>query len=215
MYTNSNRNHNKIFCLAWGFLLLAALLSACGMGTVGSNPSQSAKDGKVTFISTGGEFQLTAGEEWQAMTGELHPEAELEIGSLAKDKYLIVIPESKADLAMPLADYTNIVVDLTAAKLTNRLITDPAPTTINGRAAYVAKISGMVDGLNVYYWVYTVDCPDHLVQIIAWTLKSRKESYDADIANLVQSFRLTPPSPTRTDEKPTEENTEKTAPQEK
>lgn len=209
----TNRNSYKISFLALGFLFMATLFTACGMGTVGSNPGQKTKDGQGIFISTGGEFQLTAGEEWQAMTGELHPEAELEIGSLAKDKYLIVIPESKADLAMPLADYTNIVVDLTAAKLTNRLITDPAPTTINGRAAYVSKISGMVDGLNVYYWVYTIDCPDHLVQIIAWTLKSRKESYDADIAAVVQSFRLAPPSPSQADALPTEENTNKTAPQ--
>ena len=209
----TNRNSYKISFLALGVLFMATLFTACGMGTVGSNPGQKTKDGQGIFISTGGEFQLTAGEEWQAMTGELHPEAELEIGSLAKDKYLIVIPESKADLAMPLADYTNIVVDLTAAKLTNRLITDPAPTTINGRAAYVSKISGMVDGLNVYYWVYTVDCPDHLVQIIAWTLKSRKESYDADIAAIVQSFCLTPPSPAQTEVAPTEENAKKTAPQ--
>ena len=186
----SNKKKNILF-LCCGFLALSVLCSACGMDT-GDGNGAAGKDGETVFFSTGGEFCLTAGADWASMAGELHPEAELEIGSLAKDKYLIVIPESKADLSMALSDYTKIAADVTMAKLENPLMTGPVATTVNGREAYLAKISGTVDGLNVYYWLYTVDCPDHLVQMVAWTLKSRKESYEADITSIVQSFRLAP-----------------------
>lgn len=186
---NKKAGHYLIF--AAYLLVLLWAVTGCGMDTSEGGGS-AGKDGTITFTSTGGEFQLTAGKEWQAMTGELHPEAELEIGSLSKDKYLILIPESKIDLAMSLSDYTKIVQDVTAAGLADCLITEPTAITVNGQDAYVTKISGTIDGLNVYYWVYTIDCPDHLVQIIAWTLKSRKESYAADIESVVQSFRLTP-----------------------
>ena len=81
---------------------------------------------------------------------------------------------------------------MTMAKLEHPLMTGPVATTVNDRAAYQAKISGTVDGLNVYYWLYTIDCPDHFVQVVAWTLKSRKESYEDDIASIVQSFQLAP-----------------------
>lgn len=174
-----------------GFLILSLAVTGCGMDTTegGGNANQ---DGNITFISTGGEFQLTAGPDWQMLTGELHPEAELEIGSLVQDKYLIVIPELKADLSMPLSDYTKIAADVTMRELKNPLMTGPVATTINGREAYLAKISGTIDGLNVYYWLYTIDCPDHLVQIVAWTLKSRKDSYEDDIMSVVQSFQLAP-----------------------
>lgn len=181
----------KFWLVAMGFLFLSFAFSSCGMDT-GEGGGSVDENGNITFTSTGGEFQLAAGPDWQMMTGELHPEAELEIGSLAKDKYLIIIPESKADLSMPLSDYTKIAADVTMAKLENPLMTGPVATTVNGREAYLAKISGTVDGLNVYYWLYTVDCPDHLVQMVAWTLKSRKESYEADITSIVQSFRLAP-----------------------
>lgn len=93
---------------------------------------------------------------------------------------------------MPLSDYTKIAADVTMRELKNPLMTGPVATTINGREAYLAKISGTIDGLNVYYWLYTIDCPDHLVQIVAWTLKSRKDSYEDDIMSVVQSFQLAP-----------------------
>ena len=190
----SNKKKNILF-LCCGFLALSVLCSACGMDT-GDGNGAAGKDGETVFFSTGGEFQVTAGPDWQMMAGELHPEAELEIGSLSKDKYLIIIPELKADLSMPLSDYTKIAADMTMAKLEHPLMTGPVSVTINGREAYQSKISGTVDGLNVYYWLYTIDCPDHLVQVVAWTLKSRKESYEEEIASIVQSFQLAPKTTT-------------------
>ncbi len=184
-------SHRKSWLFAMGVLFLLFALSGCGMDTTEGGGS-AGKDGKTTFTSTGGEFFLIAGPDWEMMSGELHPEAELEIGSLAKDKYLIVIPELKVDLSMSLSDYTKIAADVTMAKLESPLMTGPVAVTVNDRAAYQAKISGTVDGLNVYYWLYTIDCPDHFVQVVAWTLKSRKESYEEDIDDIVQSFQLTP-----------------------
>ncbi|MCI8335922.1 MAG: hypothetical protein HFI72_01965 [Peptococcaceae bacterium] len=189
VFTSNKKKSILVLCCV--FLALSVLCSACGMDTGDGNGAAN-KDGKTTFTSTGGEFQLTVGPDWQMMTGQLHPEAELEIGSLSKDKYLIIIPELKADLSMELSDYTKIVADVTMAKLQNPLMTEPVAITVGDRAAYLAKVSGTVDGLNVYYWLYTIDCPDHFVQVVAWTLKSRKESYEDDIAAIVQSFQLAP-----------------------
>ena len=187
IFTWKKKKNFLLLCCC--LLLLGVFCSACGVDTADGG-GKAGRNGEVIFTSTGGEFQLTAGPDWQMMTGELHPEAELEIGSLSKDKYLIMIPESKGDLSISLSDYTKIAADVTMAKLENPLMAGPVAVTVGDRAAYLAKISGTVDGLHVYYWLYTVDCPDHLVQIVAWTLKSRKDSYEDDIAAVVQSFRL-------------------------
>lgn len=192
--TAKKETKKKLLGVVLCCLITAVLFTACAVNIWGDDSGKD-ESGAAAFTSAGGEFQLTAGKEWQAMTGELHPEAELEIGSLAKDKYLILIPESKIDLEMPLSDYTDIVCDITTEKLTDCLITEPTAITVNGWNAYLTKISGAIDGVNIYYWIYTVDCPDHLVQIVAWTLKSKKEAYEADIDAIVHSLVLTPTVP--------------------
>lgn len=180
--------------------LLIALMLAMLVFTGCSMEDDSKATGTIhprdtVFTSTGGEFQITATPEWQDLTGELHPEAELEIGSLAKDKYLILIPELKIDLNMSFEAYTKIVLQVTAANLENKSTNDPVSLTIGGFPAYLSKVSGNIDGVSVFYWVYTIDCPDHYVQIIAWTLKSRKESYEANIAEVASTFGLAPQLP--------------------
>lgn len=172
-------------------LVVCCIMAACaGCGQQNQDQDKQNEPALTTFTSIDGIFQVAATEEWQSMTGELHEEATLEIGSESKNKYLIVIPESKIDLTMTLEEYTDLVKKITSANLKNVQIEESIPLTVNGLNAYSTEITGTVDNVNVAYWVYTIDCPEHFVQLIAWTLKSKQTSYQENIQAVLDSFQV-------------------------
>lgn len=180
----------KFFSVFLVVCCIMAVCAGCGQQDQGNKTNRENKEPELTtFTSTDGLFQISATEEWQEMTGELHEEATLELGSESKNKYLVIIPESKIDLDMTIAEYTDIVRNITSANLENVEMQDPVAVTINGMDAYCTELLGKVDSLNVAYWIYTVDCPEHLVQVIAWTLKSKQEPYRENIEQIVHTFQ--------------------------
>ena len=149
---------------------------------------------RVIFNGKNNLFQFTADQNWQDMRGQLHAEAEIEIGNEQLEKYCLVLAEKKEDFTLTLADYTAAVTAQMKNAIQNAAVTEPKKILVNNSNSYVTELSGTVDKINVHYWLYTIENETYYVQAIGWTLKSRVQENRVDINRVLQSWQFHAPS---------------------
>ena len=126
-----------------------------------------------TLKSPDGKFQITVPAGWKTnvLSSE---EAEIKAGNPLEEMYVIVLTELKADFTdeTTLDDYTGIVKDAMAEKLSSPESTQPVPMTVNGNTARQYEIQGSSSNVKLAYIVTTVETAEHFHQIVIWTLQS-------------------------------------------
>lgn len=169
---------------------LAAALVGAAFGIGHLVQKASAPPEEAVFRSADGRFQIAADDSWSALKG-LNDEADISIGNIFKEKYLIVLAEPKADFEedITLEDYYWLVESYFVDSDEFRTIEGPDAVTIQGMPAYQSVIGGVVDDMSIRYVMTTVETRTHYYQLIAWTLTSKFGELEEELRRVAGSFR--------------------------
>lgn len=181
-------------------MLLSMCLVGCsnngnGEDTTTTSGEESKAEGNnnadtQTLASADGKFEVTADSSWKAMTGELNDEAEIEIADVTSERYIIALMEKKADLALTLDEYTDLIVSQMSTNITDANASEKEAVTINGNNGYLTKVEGTVDIVKITYWVYTIENDEYLGQVIGWTLNSKADENEQSIKDVINTFKI-------------------------
>lgn len=139
--------------------------------------------------SDDGKTKITVPGTWTKLA-ELNKQASLQVGNKSREVYLIVIPDTKADLDnFTLERHHRQTRDRMLQKMKNASATQPVSVTIDGHPALQDELTGTENGTNVVFLHTTVDDGDHFQQILAWTLKSRWQKQNALLREVAASLR--------------------------
>lgn len=160
-------------------LLLAALL-ACKRSGSGSD---------VEVEATDHHSRMRIPGSWSTQS-DLNAKADLQVGNLLQQQYLIVLTEAKEDFASMDAErllehhVSKLETDLSATKRV------PLPATrIGAYPARQMELHGTSDNLNIVYLVTAVEGPKYFHGIIGWTTKSRWPESRAVLERTVLTFQ--------------------------
>lgn len=173
-------------------VVLAAMLCFV-MASCLKIPSKTTSGPAETYVSTNKKYSVQA-SGWSDLSGRLNKVSILEAGSLVKEQYLALIPDSKTDLAMNFDESTTRVVENLVKNLEQGKQEHTEPLTINGMPATCTSITGAVNKINAQYWLYTVECSDDYMQILTWTLSSKADTNKPVLRKVALSFQDLAPS---------------------
>ena len=146
------------------------------------------------LASDDGKIKVTVPGTWTKLP-ELNKQASLQIGNKSREVYLIVIPDTKADLDnFTLEKHHQQTRDRMLQKMKNASATQPVSLTIDGHAALQDELTGTENGTNVVFLHTTVDDGDHFQQILAWTLKSRWQKQNQLLREVTEHFHTEKPN---------------------
>ncbi len=161
-------------------------LVAAGLFTVGVH----AADGMQVVIASDEATQITVPSNWTVM--ELNDVAEIQVGSADESAYLIVINELKEDLfGWNIEKHSRVTLGGLLGTLAFPTITGPKSLKIGGSPAVQYEVTGALEGQKIVYIHTTVDGPQRLSQILAWTIPSSAEKIRPQLLSAVESFRET------------------------
>lgn len=169
--------------------LIALVMLFCAV--VGCKQLQSLAKPSV-LKSADGKFQITVPGGWRTSV-LASDEADIKAGNPIEEMYVIVITELKLDFTeeTTLDDYTKIIEDSMAEKLTSPEPSSPVPLTINGNAARQYVMKGATSNVKLAYVVTTVETAEHFHQIVTWTLSSRIDKNQTTLKKVASTFRTT------------------------
>jgi len=137
-------------------------------------------------------------------TGTLNDDASLQYNNLYEEKYIIVIDEDKqefVDAFISLDEYDeSISVVDNYANVQLAFIDESVEFTdgfeleslkINGMDARLKPINGLISGLDeeISYWLCYVEGKETMYTVMAWTLKSKKSSFEKEALKMIKSLK--------------------------
>lgn len=143
-----------------------------------------------TFTSEDGSLQLVASDDWKT-NNTLNEQAMLQIANLAKDKYLIIIDESKIDFAdnTTISDYASLVIEGLEGTAENVSVSEPTEVTINNNPALQYEFHGEVDKVKISFNVTVIKTPDSFYQVLAWSLQSSFDEHKEEFKSIISTFK--------------------------
>ncbi|MBI4161553.1 MAG: hypothetical protein HY509_03805 [Acidobacteria bacterium] len=162
------------------FLLLGL---TAGCGAVGNTSPR-------TLTSTDGLTRVLVPPGW-AVRQDLNDEADLQVGDVRNNAFLIVLSESKGDFeAMDYLAHSRLTREGFLQSLATAQVTaGPFDLDIHGRRAVKYELSATVNGVRIVYFHVTVDGTRAFHQILAWTVPSQLERNQQALDFLVNSFQ--------------------------
>jgi hypothetical protein len=136
-----------------------------------------------------GKTRITAPGDWTKLPG-LNKVATLQAGNKAQDEFLLVIAESKTDLAdLTLQQHHEKTRNATVGRLESGSSSEVSELTIDGHPALQDELRGVSNHTNVVFLHTTVEGKEHFYQILAWTLKSKWAEKKEKLQKISSSFR--------------------------
>ncbi len=161
------------------FLLSLILLCSC----------TASKDQKINFLS--GRIEILKPGSWETLNN-LNDEADVKIGNMLKEAYLIVLSENKADLedGMTMKEYSYLNRSAMKERVNNyKEVSGPINVEINDMNSVQYEITGVVDYIKVKYLHTTIEGKEHIHHILAWSLPSKYQSNLKDFKRVLLSFK--------------------------
>ncbi|HUP49153.1 MAG TPA: hypothetical protein VNA04_10230 [Thermoanaerobaculia bacterium] len=141
-----------------------------------------------TIVAIDERTQIEVPDGWSVL--ELNDAAEIQVGSVEDEAYLIVLNEVKDDLyGWNLEKHSRVTLGRLLTNVVFPTVTGPKSLTIAGKPAVQYEIRGGSENRNVIYIHTTVDGENYLSQILAWTLPSRSDMVRPQLLNAINSFR--------------------------
>jgi len=175
---------NKLFPTRLCFgLLLISLLVSCDQ--VEQLIKQEAKP--VSFLNR--TFSVLKPGSWSTMD-DLNEGANLQMGNLFKEAYVVILTESKQDLDnMGMQDHSDLTRSFLREVLKNYQESQPVKLDIGSHSALRYRLSGSVDSIKIVYWHVTIETGDHFHQMLLWSLPSKFSGNEADFNSVIRSFK--------------------------
>lgn len=147
------------------------------------------KNTKVqTLQSEDGNYSVMMPKHWKEMD-ELNDEADLEMGRISQEKYMIALIESKMDLDYNFEEWLEFTKEVMLESVTNDKLSKPVEVSVNGYPAIQYVLSGTVDKVNVTYLLTYVDGENNYGQILCWSLKSKYQDAEDEFKEITQSVK--------------------------
>ncbi len=173
-------------------VLLVGMLSGCNIIALGQAMVQGQKaEEKTVLVSSDGKYQMTVPGDWTDEGTALNDEAILGAGNRLKEKYVVVIAESKADFYedVTIRDYMDVLLEQMEYSVEDMTFTPAETVSVSGRSGYLTQIEGAVDGIKITYWLTCVEMEEDFVQITGWTMQSKAGEYEEEFREVETSFQ--------------------------
>ncbi|MEM7565144.1 MAG: hypothetical protein AAF353_19195 [Pseudomonadota bacterium] len=176
---------NRLFATRFCFgLLLISLLTSC------DQIEQLIKQEAEPVVFLNGAFSVVKPASWLTMD-DLNDEADLQMGNIFKEAYVIVLTESKQDFEnIGLHEHSDLTRSGVKEVLKNYQESPPENFDIGGYPALRYQLSGSIDSLKIVYWHVTIETNDHFHQMLLWSLPSKFDGNKADFSAVIQSFKV-------------------------
>lgn len=165
-----------IACVASGVLTLSAFGVAAKFGVqeVQKFIVEGARIEKP-MIGKSGRFRMTVPNNWSPMP-KLNAIADIAAGNLLLEQYLMVIAEPKDEVGMGLEEFAKTVTEQMRTKLEKPQQGEFAKLALGTFPALRCRIAGKAEGIDIVYLHTSVETPDHLCQVLCWTLAPREQT---------------------------------------
>ena len=131
---------------------------------------------------------------------DLNEDASLQYENGTREFYVVVIDEPRKafdDMMLSgelgygpdLDGYSQLLVDDVRETIADKSTAKPTKAKINGLDARLTSLSGTVEDLNVYWRVGYIQGKKDYYQVLCWTLLENKEKYDAQMGEIINSFK--------------------------
>lgn len=172
-----------------GFSIFA-LISVCSL-IAGISTLIHSEDGDDIYVSRDKQFQIVTPSAWMN-DPTLMEEANISIANRFSEKYFIVssFPKSDFEDGFTLEDFQFITEDSIGLEFAE-VINQPYEITVNGYPAYQYAFEDDSDDMKISYIAATVETSDHFHQLMAWTLPSKFDQYQAEFNEIISSFNIT------------------------
>lgn len=193
------KNKIKVLCCILTLSIVVGISTGCTKGGTSKDSKAAVADTKKkdnsaklskSIKSKDSVAQFNVPESWSEMDS-LNPVANLQVGNLKEEKYLLNISEKKTSFSdsMTLKDYYNIITQNMSTAVVNANLTDPKEITINGNKALQFELSGEVEKIKVSYLITIIDAEKHFHQVLTWTLMDKFNEYKGEYSDIVNTFK--------------------------
>lgn len=178
--------------------VLGLLLVFGGVGTAMFLGVSEARKQAVprNFTLEGGVATVTGGPGWKVL--DIGSEdADLGIGNIFSEQYLVVLAEPKADFpeGYDLAGFAELAFGQFAGTLEETQASEPVAVTRQSLPRLRREMTAKGDGIRVFYLIDYAEGRDHYYQVMAWTLENRQTSGRPVLEAALDSFREPQVSP--------------------
>lgn len=149
---------------------------------------------EATFLAaTDGNSEIKLLSGW-LNDPELNDKAQIQTSNRSRQMYLIVLVQSRRELSqMTATEYSKITQGYLTKRLEKSQVTGPtAVRQIGSTPAYPTvqyEVRGSLNKIDVVYLHTVVETPTRFVQILAWTPPTAFEQNQAEMQQMIQSFR--------------------------
>lgn len=189
------------------------MFSSCGgmMGKGGSDSTAIKEALDKALADETNEVKVASGgyklnvPKHMSLSYELNSDASLQYENTARELYVIVIDEPKVDFIKefsadeiyddnltPEKNYR--MVQMKSLKDAIELRAEPGikKATINGLDAEIVDFTGKVEGIayDIYYKLAFIEGTKNVYMVMTWTLDSKKNENNAEMDQMIQSFKL-------------------------
>ena len=169
------------FCLG---LLLISLLVSCDQ--VEQLIKQ--EDKPVNFLN--GAFSVMKPGSWSTMD-DLNDEANLQMGNLFKEAYVVILSENKQDFDdIGMQGHSDLTRSFLREAVKNYQESQREKFDIGDHSALRYRLSGSVGSVKIVYWHVTIETADHFHQMLLWSLPSKFGGNEADFNSVIRSFKV-------------------------
>ncbi|MFB6355065.1 MAG: hypothetical protein ABEJ65_00930 [bacterium] len=163
-------------------LMILIPLSGCGIS--------SDSDKHHSFKCATGQCRIKVPSSW-SIQSDLNKSADLQVANRDQRVYLIILSESKEDLAdMTLKKHSRLTRSNIVKPLKQSEVNKEKSFTIDGMPALQHKIRGQKGTMNLIYLHTSVKGPENYHQILGWTLPSKWERNQSILNEVINSFEV-------------------------
>jgi len=149
-----------------------------------------AQDLTKVFKTPENKLGLSAPADWDVLS--LNDAADIQVGNIQKEQYLIVLSEEKTDMyGWNLKKHSYVTFGSLTAGLDDPKIKGPFEMEINDKPAIQYEIEGSTQGTRIVYLHTTVETDSAYNQLLAWTIRSKYSENKELLKDIVNTFSQT------------------------
>ncbi len=179
-----------IAAVVTGVVGLFMVLGGVGFGVFLGLSEAKKQSVPMDFATENGSATVTGGPGWKVL--EIGSEdADLGIGNIFSEQYLVVLAEPKANFpdGYDLEAFAELAYGQFAQTLTEIAAADPVSVSHQAIPRLRREISAKSDGIGVFYLIDYAEGRDHYYQVMSWTLREREAAGRPVLESALNSFR--------------------------
>lgn len=167
-------------------LVIGGIVAAVGMGISAAKKQALPQD----FSTASGVATVTGASGWSVL--DIGSEdADLGIGNIYSEQYLIVLAEPKTDFpeGYDLAAFAELAYGQFSQTLADVEAGEPVEVSYQSIPRLRRELRAASDGIRIFYLIDYAEGRDHYYQVMSWTLEDRESKGKPVLEAALNSFR--------------------------